>query len=69
MNLPKLEVFYRCSWCNKILWPVQALSSGGTMHERCALYVDRINAETDEQYWETWEQKQARLRWEQEDLL
>lgn len=39
------------------------------MHERCAFYVDRINAESDAQYWETWEQKQARLRWEQEDRL
>ena len=40
-------------------------SIGGTMHVRCALYVERITQETQEQY----QRNQASLRWQEEDRL
>jgi hypothetical protein len=69
----------RCSWCNRLMLPLTGKSEGGTMHQRCATYVDRITAENQVHY-EPWEYRnldwdseemlrQAQLRWEEEDRL
>lgn len=60
-----------CGWCEKRIWPWQhygfrVMATGeARWHVACGQTVDRIFAETQEQY----RLKQARLRWEEEDRL
>lgn len=46
----QLDLLFKCIWCNRIKWPWQKLSPGGSMHERCHLYVKQITYENQRQY-------------------
>lgn len=54
-----------CVWCGHIIWPWQSKSPGRILHIDCWRYVEAITSETQAQY----EQRQAELRWKEEDLL
>jgi len=62
----------KCVWCDRFLWPFQKLSPGGSMHIRCFDQVQMITWENQQQYLKKQDeylQRQAELRWEQEDRL
>lgn len=46
----QFDLYFRCIWCNHLKWPWQKLSPGGSMHERCHLYVKQITFENQKQY-------------------